>query len=61
MVILELDIAAVGFEELLGRHEQAEVFVEGEFLAGKRVDKWADQFEETPEEPGDYNDGDDDG
>ena len=52
MVVFKQDVSAVGFEELLGRHEEAEVLVEGDFIAGEGVNKGADELEEAPEEPG---------
>lgn len=52
MVIFEQDVSAVGCEELLGWHEEAEVLVEGDFVAGEGIDEGADELVEAPEEPG---------
>lgn len=53
MVVHEVDIAAVGFEELFRRDEETEILIEGEFFAGEGVDEGTDEFEEGVEEPGD--------
>lgn len=53
MIVFEIDIAAVGAEELGGGHVTAEVFVVFYFFARGGVDEGGDYLEEAPDEPGD--------
>ena len=53
MIIIENQISAVRFEELLRGNVEAEILVEDEFFARQGVDEGRDDFEEAPYIPGD--------
>lgn len=52
MIVFEIDIAAISFNELAWGNEVPEVFVVFELFARGGVDEGRDDFHEAPDEPG---------